>query len=197
MTNSTSDSTLLQQGLSSSELSETTWQRHFNSGKCTVIPITPNKRKPCSALDIPQPPWAESRNHKLSQLLIGVTINKYLTCPFHSRQREQSSWLLAAKLPDLHPWGSSSYQQNNRYSCHRVCVNSLGHAQPERHSSIKKTATQAAQSYLTDPKWENLEQQILCNQLTMLYMINNNTADVNRQRFHKQGDPRTRGAQRL
>ena len=105
-----------------------------------VIPITPNKRKPCSALDIPQPPWAESRNHKLSQLLIGVTINRYLTCPFHSRQRQQSSWLLAAKLPDLHPWGSSSYQQNHRNSCHRVCVNSLGHAQPERHSSVKKTA---------------------------------------------------------
>ena len=152
MTNSTSDSTLLQQGLSFSELSETTWQRHFNSGKCTVIPITPNKRKPCSALDIPQPPWAESRNHKFIQLLIGVTINKYLTCPCHSSQRQQSSWLLAAKLPDLHPWGSSSYQQNHHHTCHRVCINSLGHAQPERHSSVKKNCNAGSTVILDRPQ---------------------------------------------
>ena len=121
---------------------------------------------------------------------LGITINKHLTRPFHSRQRQQSSWLLAAKLADLSTKPSP-------YLPYASTVRGTHSQRDIALAALKKTATQAALSYLTDPKWENLEQQKLCNQLTMLYTINSNTADINRQQFHKQGDPRTTGAQKL
>ena len=212
--NSTKDSELLQQDLSALERWENDWQMSFNPTKCTVIRVAPSKNK--SVL----PTQYQLHGHTLeveeASKYLGVTISNNLSWNRHianvAAKGNRTLGFIRRNIRECtRPVRESSYLTIIRPTLEYASMvwDPTSQAQIQSLENVQRRAARfvtidhitrtsgCVTNMLTSLGWQTLEQRRKISRLVMMYKIQHQLVDIDRDLYIKPSDTRTRGQHRL
>ena len=212
--NGTIDSQLLQEDLTALENWENRWQMSFNPSKCTVIRVAPNKSKTAIHTNY------QLHGHTLeivdSNKYLGVTLTSNLSWDKHvdnvAAKGNRTLGFIRRNLKDC----TRTVKETSYTAIVRPTIEYAATVwDPTSQSKIKaleniqrRAARFVTNNYtdrtpgcvtnmITSLGWLSLEHRRHNSRLCMLYKIQHNLIDINKDLYIRHNDSRTRGQHRL
>lgn len=208
------DHKLLQEDLTALETWENTWQMAFNPTKCTVIRVTSGKSKPI--LNTQYQLHGHTLEIEDASKYLGVTLTSNLSWDRHVdnvvAKGNRTLGFIRRNLKDCpKPVREASYTTIVRPTLEYAStvwdptsqnkIKALENVQRRAARFVTKdytSRTPGCVTYMVNSLgWQSLEQRRKNSRLYMLYKIQHNLVDINRNLYIRSNDSRTRGPHKL